>query len=301
MKKLFTMGVVLLSVVTLSACGNDKPTKSDTSSHVISKAKKPSAEYNAKTDVDALFDDSEHTKLLDGTTHETIADVENEVNNLKNSDIKTKLLADVKTANDLWPEFQKNVDQKNAAEDSKMSSKASSEEASEAAASSKEEAESSKKAAEESSRASSEAVANSEAAASEKKTQDEYRTAIIYQVEEMHERMDSSDGISAKINRLIQNPTKNMDAIKKEIKVVNNVIAECNDNYVSIKDLAYSDSDLVDNTNRFWDLSVDILKDQRQHLKYWISESDTEPNSKVYSKNVDEWNDLYKSISKLEK
>lgn len=300
MKKLLTMGIVLLSAITLSACGNDKTNKTETNSHISSKAK-PSAEKIAKNDVDALFDDSNHTKLLDGTTSETIADVENEVNNLKKSDTKTKLLADIEVANKLWPEFKKNVDQKNAAEDSKMSSKASSEEASEAAASSKEEAESSKKAAEESSRASSEAVANSEAAASEKKTQDEYRTAIIYQVEEMHERMDSSDGISAKINRLIQNPTKNMDAIKKEIKVVNNVIAECNDNYVSIKDLAYSDSDLVDNTNRFWDLSVDILKDQRQHLKYWISKSDTEPNSKVYSKNVDEWNDLYKSISKLEK
>lgn len=300
MKKLLTVGIVLLSAITLSACSNNKTGKTETSSHISSKAK-PSAEKIAKNDVDALFNDSNHTKLLDGTTSETIADVEIEVNNLKKSDTKTKLLADIKVANKLWPEFKKNVDQKNAAEDSKMSSKASSEEASEAAASSKEETESSKKAAEESSKASSEAIASSKAAVSEKKTQDEYRTAIIYQVEEMHERMDNADGISAKISRLVKAPTKDMDAIKKEIKVVNNVIAECNDNYVSSEDLTDNDSDFVYDVNRFWELSVDMLKAQKKHLKYWISESETEPNSKVYSKNVDEWNNLYKSISKLEK
>lgn len=166
MKKLLTVGIVLLSAITLSACSNNKTDKTETSSHISSKAK-PSAEKIAKNDVDALFDDSNHTKLLDGTTSDTIADVENEVNNLKKSDTKTKLLADIKVANKLWPEFKKNVAQKNAAENSKMSSKASSEEASEAAASSKEEAESSKKAAEESSRASSEAASSK--AASEAK------------------------------------------------------------------------------------------------------------------------------------
>lgn len=168
MKKLLTISVVLLSVATLSACGNDKSAKNDTSSHISSKVK-PSAEKTAKNDVDALFDDSEHTKLLDGTTHETIADVENEVNNLKSSDTKTELLADVKIANELWPNFKKNVDQKNAAENSKTSSKARSEEASEAASSSKADAESSKKAAEESSRASSKAASSKAASEAEAK------------------------------------------------------------------------------------------------------------------------------------
>lgn len=162
------MGIALLSVVTLSACGNDKSTKPDTSSHVSSKVKKTSAEDKAKIDVDSLFDNSEHTKLLDGTTSETITDIKNEVNNLKNSDTKTKLLADIKKANELWPDFKKKSDQKSAVEQSKMDSKASSEESSKAASSSKASAESSKKAAEENAKASSEAASSktaSEAAA----------------------------------------------------------------------------------------------------------------------------------------
>lgn len=160
MKKLLIMGIALLSVATLSACGNDKSTKPDTSSHVSSKVKKTSAEDKAKIDVDSLFDNSEHTKLLNGTTSETITDIKNEVNNLKNSDTKTKLLADIKKANELWPDFKKKSDQKSTVEQSKIDSKASSEESSKAASSSKASAESSKKAAEESAKASSEAASS---------------------------------------------------------------------------------------------------------------------------------------------
>lgn len=286
MKKLLTMGIVLLSAITLSACGNDKTNKTETNSHISSKAK-PSAEKIAKNDVDALFDDSNHTKLLDGTTSETITDVKNEVNNLKKSDTKTKLLADIEVANKLWPEFKKNVDQKNAAEDSKMSNKASSEEASEAAASSKAAAESSE-----------EAAASSSKAVSKTKSQEEYVDVVISMVSEMHDRIDGVNGISEKVNRLSKSPNDNKDTIKKEIVVLNNVIKECEDNYVFSDDFPANKQSLMDDINRFWELSQDILASQKQLLKYLTLKNDTEPDKKTYTKNVNEWNQLYKSITK---
>lgn len=285
MIKIATLGTTVLLALTLAGCGNSdkKVSQKSSSTSTIKLIDK------AKLDTDGLFVDNTRTKLLDGTTSDGINDVQKEVTSLKNSKTKTKLLRDVKKAKQLLPALKKSTDEAYSSESKKQESKLLEKEQSEDAES---------KAQEDSSRAKleSQKKKNAAKASSKKVLQSETKENSLYLVKEMHERMDGNEGISEKVTLLSKSPAKNMDDIKKEIKVLKNVIKECNDNYAEYEDYPSSDSIYVDELNEFWNLSAKILTGQKDYLRYLIDESSHEVNASDQNGSVDQWNDVYKKI-----
>lgn len=106
-KKVYFTLALFASFTLLTACGKSSSNNTDSSSK--SSVKKDSALDVAKMDVDSLFADSKHTKLLEGTTDETIDDVSDKVSALKKSSAKSKLEKDVKKAKELWPAFKASI------------------------------------------------------------------------------------------------------------------------------------------------------------------------------------------------
>lgn len=110
MKRIPILGLVLLTAISLSACGSNS---NKTSTSALSKA---------KTDVDSLFANSAHNKLLDGTTLDSINSTAKEVANLKDSVSKNKLKKDTETAKSLYPTFKKENTRKESISASKAES-----------------------------------------------------------------------------------------------------------------------------------------------------------------------------------
>ncbi len=79
--------VVMASLGLLTACGNQNERNDSSSEQTV---KKTSSLENAKMNVDGLFSDSKHTKLLEGTTYQQIKSVSKEVSKLPNSKEKEK-------------------------------------------------------------------------------------------------------------------------------------------------------------------------------------------------------------------
>jgi len=122
-RKTMTFGTILLMGISLAACGSTSNSNDgNSSSKSISKVADNKLE-NARTDVDSLFDDSEHTKLLAGTTLESINNTAKEVNSLKNSKTKTKFQQDIKAAKNLWSAFNKESNRKYSESSAKSDSK----------------------------------------------------------------------------------------------------------------------------------------------------------------------------------
>ena len=288
-KKVVVLGATLLIGVSLTACSDSNKSVKSSASHSTSSKISPLSK--AKTDVDFLFDDTDHTRLLEGTTLASIKSVSKEVSRLPKSNTKTHLLADIKFANSLWPQFNATTNSKNSSsiikDDKKLAKQESKNSASEAKASS----ESIKK------KTSENEVASSKAE-SKKKLQQFTKSNSVSLVKEMHARMDDTDGISAKVSQLSKSPSKNMQAIRKEMIVLKNVAKECNDNYMDANSYPSSDSGYVDKVNSFWDLSATILRTQRNYLGYLINENDNQPSSKELNDNVDQWNSIYYEIVK---
>lgn len=94
--------VAIASLGLLTACGNQSEHNNSKSEQT---SKKTSSLENAKMNVDGLFSDSKHTKLLEGTTYQQIKSVSKEVSKLKESKEKKVLNKDVYKAQQLWPEF----------------------------------------------------------------------------------------------------------------------------------------------------------------------------------------------------
>ena len=182
-KVCFTMAL-FASFTLLTACGKSSSNNTDSSSK--SSVKKDSALDVAKIDVDSLFADSKHTKLLDGTTKSGIESVKKEVNDLAKSDKQSQLKKDVLTAERLWPAFE----QESIKKESEKVAKSTSESAAKAEkTASKSASYAAKKAAEESEiKATSESIAraNSESQAKEaaekaaEKNPDSYKSEITY-------------------------------------------------------------------------------------------------------------------------
>lgn len=107
-KKHYFLLTVIASLALLTACNNHTVSHSS-NSHQASR--KDTALDDAKMDVDGLFSDSKHTKLLEGTTDDDIDSVDVEVASLKKSAGKSELQKEVKKAKALWPEFKKKLDQ----------------------------------------------------------------------------------------------------------------------------------------------------------------------------------------------
>ncbi|WP_076633251.1 toxin Cry1Ac domain D-VI-related protein [Lactiplantibacillus plantarum] len=288
-KKVVVLGATLLIGVSLTACSDSNKSARSSDSHSTSSKISPLSK--AKTDVDSLFDDTDHTRLLEGTTLASIKSVSKEVSRLPKSNAKTHLLADIKFANSLWPEFNAATNSKNSSsivkDDRKLANQESKDSASEAKASS----ESIKKANFEN------AVASSKAE-SKKKLQQFTKSNSVSLVKEMHERMDDPDGISDKVNRLSKSPSKNMQAIHKEMIVLKNVAKECDNNYMDVDNYPSGDSGYADKVNDFWNLSAKILRTQRDYLGYLINENDNQPSSTELNDNIDQWNSLYHEIVK---
>lgn len=161
----------------LSACGNQAQ---HNDSNVRQTSKKTSPLENVKMDVDGLFSDSKHTKLLEGTTYNQIKSVSKEVSKLPNSKGKEKLLKDISTAQKLWPDFIEKSNKKNSESTAVSESKASSE--SEAARVKSESESVAKKAAQDSeSKATSESIQAKEAAKTdEEKTADKLEKNVLF-------------------------------------------------------------------------------------------------------------------------
>lgn len=106
-KKQYLFLTAVASLTLLTACNNHEVSHSN-NSHQTSK--KATALNDAKMDVDGLFSDSKHTKLLDGTTEDDIDSVDIEVASLKKSEGKSELQKEVKKAKALWPDFKKKLD-----------------------------------------------------------------------------------------------------------------------------------------------------------------------------------------------
>lgn len=289
-KKVVILGTTTLLIgIGLTAC--DDNNKSTESSAKHSTSTKISPLSKAKTDVDSLFDDSNHTKLLEGTTLAGIKSVSKEVSQLPKSNTKTSLLADIKFANSSWPEFKAETNSKNsssiAKNDKKLADQASKDSESEARANS----ESTKKEESENSVASSKTE-------SKKKLQQFNKSNSVSLVKEMHERMDDSDGISAKVSQLSKSPSKKIQSIRKEMIVLKSVAKECDDNYMDTANYPSEDSDYADKVNEFWSLSATILKTQRSYLSYLIGDRDSQPSGTALNDNVDKWNSIYREIVK---
>lgn len=117
MKKITTLGATALLALTLVGCGNNAKHKSVENKNNTTLSK-------AKVDVDSLFTNSKHNKLLDGTTMNSIKEVDNEVSKLKDSKTKDDLKKDTKKAKALYPEFKKELAHKNSISSSKAESSA---------------------------------------------------------------------------------------------------------------------------------------------------------------------------------
>ncbi|MDT3394571.1 MAG: hypothetical protein LIR10_08370 [Bacillota bacterium] len=183
-KKLYIITGLLTSMFLLASCGSESH-KTTGTSHVSS-SKKISKLEQAKTDVDSLFDDTAHTKLLEGTTIDGIQSTKKEINRLPSSSSKQKLLDDIAQAERLWPAFKVELDAKEADESAKEASKASSEQAEsdkkESQYSSKLESKSASITAKQESlkRATNESEAVKEQAKATKNDPESYKTGITY-------------------------------------------------------------------------------------------------------------------------
>lgn len=167
----------MASLGLLTACGNQSERNNSSSEQT---SKKTSSLENAKMDVDGLFSDSKHTKLLEGTTYQQIKSVSKEVSKLPNSKEKEKLLKDILTAQKLWPDFVNQTNKKNSesikASESKANSKSESEKVkSESESAAKEAAQDSE------SKATSESIQAKEAAKTgEEKTADKLEKNVLF-------------------------------------------------------------------------------------------------------------------------
>lgn len=176
-KKKVLLIAAMASFGLLSACGNQTQ---HNDSNVRQTSKKTSPLENTKMDVDGLFSDSKHTKLLEGTTYNQIKSVSKEVSKLPNSKGKEKLLKDISTAQKLWPDFIEKSNKKNSESTAVSESKASSE--SEAVRFKSESESVAKKATQDSeSKAASESIQAKEAAkTAEEKTADKLEKNVLF-------------------------------------------------------------------------------------------------------------------------
>ncbi|MGU9984587.1 toxin Cry1Ac domain D-VI-related protein [Latilactobacillus curvatus] len=298
-KKRYLFMVVMASLGLLTACGNQNERNDSSSEQTV---KKTSSLENAKMNVDGLFSDSKHTKLLEGTTYQQIKSVSKEVSKLPNSKEKEKLLKDILTAQKLWPDFVNQTNKKNSesikASESKANSKSESEKVkSESESAAKESASESKK----------EATSKSQSAASASQSQPQStsnnedgkerldKDNNIYLVKEMHERIDGTQGISKKMYDAAQ--SLDVKRIKKEIKVINNVIKECDDHYVFESEYSSDDKSLINNLNDYWQASSDLLNIEKDYLNYQIGKNDDSKNfGKEINSKLNDWNAIYDKI-----
>lgn len=169
--------VAMASLGILTACGNQSEHNNSNSEQT---SKKTSSLENAKMNVDGLFSDSKHTKLLGGTSYQQIKSVSKEVSKLPNSKEKEKLLKDILTAQKLWPGFVNQTNKKNSESIKASESKANSKSESEKVKSESESA--AKKAAQDSeSKATSESIQAKEAAKTdEEKTADRLEKNVLF-------------------------------------------------------------------------------------------------------------------------
>lgn len=176
-KKRYLFMVAMASLGLLTACGNQSKHNNSSSEQT---SKKTSSLENAKMDVDGLFSDSKHTKLLEGTTYQQIKSISKEVSKLPNSKEKEKLLKDILTAQKLWPDFVNQTNKKNSESIKASESKANSKSESEKVKSESESA--AKKAAQDSeSKATSESIQAKEAAKTdEEKTADKLEKNVLF-------------------------------------------------------------------------------------------------------------------------
>jgi hypothetical protein len=101
-KKVQLLVIAFASLGLLAACGNQDQHSNSSSSET---SRKSSSLEDAKMNVDGLFSDSKHAKLLKGTTYEQIKAISKDVAKLPNSSEKSKLSKDVLKAQKLWPDF----------------------------------------------------------------------------------------------------------------------------------------------------------------------------------------------------
>lgn len=168
----YATAVFVVSVI--GVLSTQSPTKTAAHSHhpEIAKSEKSDAAKkldDAKLNVDGLFSDSEHTKLVHGISHKDIKSVSEDVNALKDSKTKDTLKKDILKAEKLWTVLKKNKAHESAVASSKLASEShkkaieSSKEASNKAVESSK-AEESKKASESVAASESAAKASSESA-----------------------------------------------------------------------------------------------------------------------------------------
>jgi len=289
-KKLWAVIAIGLSVITLVGCSTNN-SKSGASSSSTSKTYKVEKAFkNATTDVNSLFE-IRYSKLRDGLKKDEIDEVSREVKALsskKGHGLKPILKDHIGIAYKLYPKFANDQSSKSSIKAAKSSSRASeesSEDASLEAASSSIEAEESSKS----------AASSKTALASKQKEQAANKEVMIASIQEMHDRIDGTDGISEKVLALGDSKSINRSEFKMQIKVLDNVINECNDHIDETDE--YSQDFLV-LSNEFWNLSSEILTTQKTHLKYLLSDASEEyMSSKKYSATVKRWNELYKQIT----
>lgn len=111
-RKAIAFGATLLAGISLAGCNNASGLNSNNNSSKSTSKITDNKLKNAKTDVDSLFDDAAHTKLLTGTTLESINNTAKEVSSLKRSKTKSNLQEDIKTAKNLWSDFRKESNHK---------------------------------------------------------------------------------------------------------------------------------------------------------------------------------------------
>ena len=170
--------LVLSAILIATTSGDDSKSSTDSSNQVSTKkgsTKKITELEQATIDVDALFSNSKHTKLLSGTTEETIASVKKEVSTLKSSKKKTQLNRDILKAEKLWPAFKETSIKNSASESVKLASESTVRASESASESSKLVAES-----ESSVRAESESQAAVAAEKAKEKDPASYQSGITY-------------------------------------------------------------------------------------------------------------------------
>lgn len=121
----YATAVFIVSVIGVLA--TQSPTKTAAHSHhpEITKSEKSDAAKkldNAKLNVDGLFSDSKHTKLVHGISHKDIKNVSEDVDALKDSKTKDKLKKDILKAEELWTVLKKNKAHESAVAASKLAS-----------------------------------------------------------------------------------------------------------------------------------------------------------------------------------
>lgn len=163
-KKRIWYATAILVVSFIGVSATQSPTKATTKhsqSAKVTHPKKSEASKkldDARLNVDGLFSDSKHTKLIKGISHKDIKSVSKDVDALKDSKAKDKLKKDVLKAEKLWVALK----EKRKRESASASSKSASESREKAAESSK--AEEAKKASESVAASESAAKASSESA-----------------------------------------------------------------------------------------------------------------------------------------